>query len=281
MPNDRSRAPHGKCEEGRARLFRRARHLDHPQMAADHLRRRGRDLHRRSRPGRGAGAGPAQGRDARHPRHPYRGPARGVRPRLRLPDDARERPLRGRLPARHLDRPAAHRQAPGRDRPTRPAPTRSPTAPPARATTRSASSSPPMRSTPTSRSSRPGASGISTRAPTSLDFAEKHKIPVPKDKRGEAPFSVDANLLHSRTRARCSRIRGASRRADVFQRTVAPEDAPDKRDAYVEIDVRERRPGRRRRQGDEPGALLDRASTSSAASTASAASTSSRTASSA
>ena len=36
--------------------------------------------------------------------------------RLRLPDDAHERPLRGRLPARHVDRPAADRQAAGRDR---------------------------------------------------------------------------------------------------------------------------------------------------------------------
>jgi hypothetical protein len=48
----------------------------------------------------------------------------------------------------------------------RPAPTPSPTAPPARATTRCASSCPPMRSTPTSRSSRPGATGTSSRAPT-------------------------------------------------------------------------------------------------------------------
>ena len=53
--------------------------------------------------------------------------------------------LRGHLSARHLDRPAADRQAAGRDRRARPAPTPSPTAPPARATTRCASSCRPMR----------------------------------------------------------------------------------------------------------------------------------------
>ena len=53
--------------------------------------------------------------------------------------------VRRRVPARHLDRAAADRQAPGRDRARRPAPTRSRTAPPARATTRCASSSAPTR----------------------------------------------------------------------------------------------------------------------------------------
>ena len=79
--------------------------------------------------------------------------------RLRLPDDARQRALRGAVPARHLDRAAADRQAPGRDRARRSAPTRSAMARPARATTRSASSSAIMRSRPTSRSSPRGANG--------------------------------------------------------------------------------------------------------------------------
>ena len=48
--------------------------------------------------------------------HLHRGPARGVRPRLRLPDVPRQHPLRGPVPARHLDRPPADRQAPRRDR---------------------------------------------------------------------------------------------------------------------------------------------------------------------
>ena len=49
--------------------------------------------------------------------HLHRGPARGIRPRLRLPDVPRQRAIRGPVPARHLDRPAADRQAAGRDRP--------------------------------------------------------------------------------------------------------------------------------------------------------------------
>ena len=79
--------------------------------------------------------------------------------RFRVSDVPRQRALRGRLPARHLDRAAADRQAPDRDRAARSAPTRSPTAPPARATTRSASSSAITRSPPTSRSSHRGANG--------------------------------------------------------------------------------------------------------------------------
>ena len=136
-------------EQGRSGLFRRARHLGDPALAAGPLPLRGGHLHRRPRPGRGARAGARQGRADGRDADLHRGPARGVRARLRLPDVPRQRALRGRLPARHLDRPAADRQAPGRDRRTRSAPTPSPTAPPARATTRSASSSAPTRSTRT------------------------------------------------------------------------------------------------------------------------------------
>ena len=80
-------------EEGGARLFGRARHLHHPEMAADDLRLRGRHLHGRSRPGRGARAGARQGGPARHQagEHLHRGPARGIRARLRVPDVPRQR----------------------------------------------------------------------------------------------------------------------------------------------------------------------------------------------
>ena len=61
-----------------------------------------------------------------------------------------------------------------------------------------------------------------------VDFAEKNQIPVPKDKRGEAPFSVDANLLHSSSEGKVLEDPNAEPPAYVFQRTVAPEDAPDK-----------------------------------------------------
>ena len=77
---------------------------------------RGRHLHRRSRPGRGARACAQEGGDARHQGDLRRGSARGVRARFRLPDVPGERALRGRLSARHLDRAAADRQAPDRDR---------------------------------------------------------------------------------------------------------------------------------------------------------------------
>jgi argininosuccinate synthase len=60
-----------------------------------------------------------------------------------------------------------------------------------------------------------------------VDFAEKNQIPVPKDKRGEAPFSVDANILHSSSEGKVLEDPNAEPPAYVFQRTVAPEDAPD------------------------------------------------------
>ena len=68
-----------------------------------------------------------------------------------------------------------------------------------------------------------------------IDFAEKHQIPVPKDKRGEAPFSVDANLLHSSSEGKVLEDPWVEPPPYVFQRTVAPEDAPDKA-TYVEIE---------------------------------------------
>jgi argininosuccinate synthase len=61
-----------------------------------------------------------------------------------------------------------------------------------------------------------------------LEFAEAHQIPIAKDKRGEAPFSVDANLLHSSSEGKV--LEDPSQEADsiVYQRTISPEDAPDK-----------------------------------------------------
>ena len=70
-----------------------------------------------------------------------------------------------------------------------------------------------------------------------IDFAEKHQIPVPKDKRGEAPFSVDANLLHSSSEGKVLEDPWVEPPPYVFQRTVAPEDAPDKA-TYVEIEFK-------------------------------------------
>ncbi|WP_137388266.1 argininosuccinate synthase [Rhodoligotrophos defluvii] len=60
-----------------------------------------------------------------------------------------------------------------------------------------------------------------------IDFAEKHQIPVPKDKRGEAPFSVDANLLHSSSEGKVLEDPWTAPPDYVFQRTLSPEEAPD------------------------------------------------------
>ena len=67
-----------------------------------------------------------------------------------------------------------------------------------------------------------------------IDFAEKHQIPIAKDKRGEAPFSVDANLLHSSSEGKVLEDPAIEAESIVYQRTISPEDAPDKA-TYVEI----------------------------------------------
>ena len=61
-----------------------------------------------------------------------------------------------------------------------------------------------------------------------LDFAEKHQIPVAKDKKGEAPFSVDANLLHSSSEGKVLEDPWQEPPEYVHMRTISPMDAPDK-----------------------------------------------------
>src|SRR5712672_3803039 len=68
-----------------------------------------------------------------------------------------------------------------------------------------------------------------------LDYAEKHQIPIAKDKRGEAPYSTDANLLHISYEGKALEDPWIEPDEDMFTRTVAPEKAPDKAE-YVEID---------------------------------------------
>ena len=60
-----------------------------------------------------------------------------------------------------------------------------------------------------------------------LAFAESHQIPVAMDKRGEAPFSVDANLLHSSSEGKILEDPAIAPDESVFQRTISPEAAPD------------------------------------------------------
>jgi argininosuccinate synthase len=61
-----------------------------------------------------------------------------------------------------------------------------------------------------------------------IDFAEKHQIPIAKDKRGEAPFSVDANLLHSSSEGKVLEDPWVQPPEYVHQRTVSPMEAPDR-----------------------------------------------------
>ena len=60
-----------------------------------------------------------------------------------------------------------------------------------------------------------------------IEFAEQNQIPVTKDKRGEAPFSVDANLLHSSSEGKILEDPAIEADEIVYQRTIRPEDAPD------------------------------------------------------
>ncbi|HXP96138.1 MAG TPA: argininosuccinate synthase [Telmatospirillum sp.] len=67
-----------------------------------------------------------------------------------------------------------------------------------------------------------------------LDFAEKHQIPISKDKRGEAPYSTDANLLHISYEGKALEDPWVEPFEDMFTRSVSPEKAPDQA-TYVEI----------------------------------------------
>ena len=67
-----------------------------------------------------------------------------------------------------------------------------------------------------------------------VEFAELHQIPIPKDRRGEAPFSVDANLLHTSSEGKVLEDPAAEAPDHVYQRTVDPADAPDEAE-FAEI----------------------------------------------
>jgi argininosuccinate synthase len=60
-----------------------------------------------------------------------------------------------------------------------------------------------------------------------IEWAEAHQVPIPRDKRGDAPFSVDANLLHTSSEGKVLEDPAEAAPDYVYQRTVHPEDAPD------------------------------------------------------
>ncbi len=70
-----------------------------------------------------------------------------------------------------------------------------------------------------------------------LDYAEQHQIPIAKDKRGEAPYSTDANLLHISYEGKALEDPWVEPDEDMFTRSVAPEKAPDT-PTYVEVEFK-------------------------------------------
>ncbi|HTS92121.1 MAG TPA: argininosuccinate synthase [Stellaceae bacterium] len=68
-----------------------------------------------------------------------------------------------------------------------------------------------------------------------IEYAEQHQIPIPRDTRGEAPFSVDANLLHISAEGKVLEDPWSEPEEFVYSRTVAPEKAPDQ-PQYLEIE---------------------------------------------
>jgi argininosuccinate synthase len=90
-----------------------------------------------------------------------------------------------------------------------------------------------------------------------IEYADQHQIPIAKDKRGEAPFSVDANLLHISAEGKVLEDPSVEPEEYVFSRTVAPEKAPDK-PQYVEIDFARGDPVAVDGEKLSPAALLTR-----------------------
>jgi argininosuccinate synthase len=90
-----------------------------------------------------------------------------------------------------------------------------------------------------------------------LDFAEKHQIQIAKDKRGDAPFSVDANLLHSSSEGKVLEDPAVEAPEFVYQRTISPEAAPDKPTVFT-IDFERGDPVAIDGKALSPAALLTR-----------------------
>jgi len=90
-----------------------------------------------------------------------------------------------------------------------------------------------------------------------IEYAEKHQIPIARDKRGEAPFSVDANLLHISAEGKVLEDPWSEPEEFVYSRTVAPEKAPDKPE-YVEIEFLKGDPVAVNGETLSPASLLQR-----------------------
>ncbi|PIE08289.1 MAG: argininosuccinate synthase [Rhodobacterales bacterium] len=90
-----------------------------------------------------------------------------------------------------------------------------------------------------------------------IDFAEKNQIPIAKDKRGEAPFSVDANLLHTSSEGKVLEDPAEAAPDYVYQRTICPEKAPDEPE-FIEITFEQGDPVAINGEAMSPATLLTR-----------------------
>lgn len=70
-----------------------------------------------------------------------------------------------------------------------------------------------------------------------IEYAEKHQIPIAKDKRGEAPYSTDANLLHISYEGKVLEDPWVAPHEDMFTRSVAPEKAPNEPE-FIEVEFK-------------------------------------------
>ena len=90
-----------------------------------------------------------------------------------------------------------------------------------------------------------------------LEFAEANQIPIARDRRGEAPFSVDANLLHSSSEGKVLEDPAVEPDESVFQRTISPEAAPDRAE-IVSLEFRRGDPVSLDGEALSPASLLAR-----------------------
>jgi argininosuccinate synthase len=90
-----------------------------------------------------------------------------------------------------------------------------------------------------------------------IEFAEQHQIPIAKDKRGEAPYSTDANLLHISYEGKALEDPWTEPDEDIYTRSVAPENAPNT-PQYVEIGFEQGDPVSVDSERLSPAALLTR-----------------------
>ena len=90
-----------------------------------------------------------------------------------------------------------------------------------------------------------------------INYAKKHNIPIPKDKKGAPPFSVDDNLFHTSTEGKMLENPKKFAPEFIFRRTVSPEKAPNKA-SYVSIEFQNSDPVRINRKKLSPSKLLEK-----------------------